>query len=223
MAACKAVVFDMAGTTVDENNLVYKTLQTSIVEHGVDVSLADVLKDGGGKEKYQAVRDILAAHGVNDDKKAKEIFGDFKKRLEKAYETHTVSAFDGVEDTFRILRDHGIKVVLNTGYDSKTSNTLLRKLNWSIPDNIDLHVNADDVKNGRPAPDMIQLIAQKLGIEPKYIAKVGDSTVDIEEGHNAGCGWSIGITTGAHTVEQLRASSPDYIIDSMSQLPDIVL
>jgi len=223
MIQCKAVVFDMAGTTVDEGNVVYKTLQQAISDDGTTVSLDEVLALGGGKEKFQAVRDILASKGVVDESRAKKVFENFRKQLESAYKESPVKALGGVVETFRLLRERGVKVVLNTGYDGKTAKGLMEKLNWRIPEDVDLLVTADDVKNSRPAPDMILRIARVLGIKEKEIAKVGDSIVDIEEGQNAGCTWSIGVTTGAHTREQLESAEPDYIIDDMNELPKIVL
>ncbi len=55
MSTVKMVVFDMAGTTVNENNVVYKTLHNAINEAGFPVSLQEVLAEGAGKEKLQAV------------------------------------------------------------------------------------------------------------------------------------------------------------------------
>ena len=54
------------------------------------------------------------------------------------------------------------------------------------------------------------------------VAKVGDSIIDIEEGKNAGCALSIGITTGAHSFEQLQTAMPNFIIDNLLQLKDLV-
>ena len=45
------VVFDMAGTTIDEDNVVYKTLQQSIELAGYPCSLEQVLAEGAGREK----------------------------------------------------------------------------------------------------------------------------------------------------------------------------
>ena len=45
----KLVVFDMAGTTVNENNLVYHTLLLTIIQHGFEFTLEDVLEYGAGK------------------------------------------------------------------------------------------------------------------------------------------------------------------------------
>ena len=47
----KLVVFDMAGTTVDEDNVVYKTVRDAINAAGYEFSLEQVLTHGAGKEK----------------------------------------------------------------------------------------------------------------------------------------------------------------------------
>lgn len=49
------VVFDMAGTTVNEQNVVYKTVHQAIEHAGYPVSLDTVLLIAAGKEKFEAV------------------------------------------------------------------------------------------------------------------------------------------------------------------------
>ena len=45
------VIFDMAGTAINENNIVYKAIQSSMKEFKIEVSLEKVLELAGGKEK----------------------------------------------------------------------------------------------------------------------------------------------------------------------------
>jgi phosphoglycolate phosphatase-like HAD superfamily hydrolase len=66
---------------------------------------------------------------------------------------------------------------------------------------------------------MIQLAMEVFDLSnATEVVKVGDSIIDIEEGKNAGCKLSVGITTGAHTREQLKTANPDYIIDDLLEL-----
>lgn len=222
----KLVVFDMAGTTVNENNVVYKSLQQAINQLGHHISLDEVLLNGGGKEKLQAIRDILRpAYSSPEDleKNAQMAFADFLKILKKAYEKLSVDTYDGTIDVFNFLHEKGIKVALNTGYNQETALSLLDKLKWKEGDTFDVLVTADDVKNSRPAPDMIYVAMKKCGInKANEVAKVGDSIVDIEEGKSAGCGLTLGVTTGAHTADQLRTATPDFIIHSLLELKEIV-
>jgi phosphoglycolate phosphatase-like HAD superfamily hydrolase len=70
---------------------------------------------------------------------------------------------------------------------------------------------------------MIERLMQQAGVpDAKQVIKVGDTEVDIREGRNAGCLYSIGITTGAFTREALEAYQPDFIIDNLAELLPII-
>lgn len=212
------VVFDMAGTTVDEDNVVYKTVRTAINSRGYEFSQEQVQSAGAGKEKSQAIRDVLALDGMtHGDDEVDQIFADFKQRLHVAYENLSVKEQDGATAVFRELRSRGIKVVLNTGYDRATAEALIEKIGWQVGREIDGLVTASDVKVGRPGPEMILKAMDLTGVsDPKSVAKVGDSQIDIEEGKNADCGLTVGITTGAQTELQLNEANPSIVIHRLS-------
>ncbi|WP_295120182.1 phosphonatase-like hydrolase [uncultured Chitinophaga sp.] len=216
----KMVVFDMAGTTVDEDNVVYKTVRQAINEKGFDLTLEQVLANGAGKEKLQAIKSVMEVHlGNTDEELANAIFERFKVMLESAYNELQVKEQPAAKETFFALRKRGIHVVLNTGYQGSVAEGLVRKLGWVPGSDYDALITASDVTRNRPHPDMILLAMERFGIsDPKTVIKVGDSTIDVEEGKNAGCGLSIGITTGAHTRGQLETASPDFIINSLGEL-----
>jgi phosphonatase-like hydrolase len=216
----KMIVFDMAGTTVNENMVVYKTLQKAINEAGFNFTLEQVLTEGAGKEKADAIRSILQVYAQKqDDSLTDSIYQHFIAQLETAYDTQDILPQDNAEDLFRALKERNIVVVLNTGYNEKTAKQLIAKLGWKKGVEFDGLVTATDVPHNRPYPDMIRLAMKEFGIsDAREVAKVGDSVIDIEEGVNAGCSLNIGITTGAHTRQQLQSVKPDYIIDNLLEL-----
>lgn len=220
------VVFDMAGTTVNEDNVVYKTLRDAVNTLGHDFSLDTVLLIGGGKEKFQAVKDILAPVYEDSGKleaDAKVAFQYFLDHLKVAYENLHVTPYPGTEELFEYLKSQGVKVVLNTGYNRNTATALVKKLNWEEGREFDLLITASDVSNSRPAPDMIVLAMEKSGItNAAQVAKIGDSIIDIEEGKAAGCGLTLGITTGAQTRAQIETAAPDLIIDGLLEMKEKV-
>jgi len=214
------VVFDMAGTTVDENNVVYKTLQAAIVNAGIQVTLDDVLLHGAGKEKLQAIKDVLVSLG-HETTLAQEIYHYFIVALENAYLNLEVTPCHNAETVFALLKKQEIKVVLNTGYNRATATGLLSKLNWIEGKDIDLLVTASDVANNRPAPDMIDYAIKHFAIkDPSTVVKVGDSAIDIEEGKNAGCGKTFGVTTGAQTREQIQVADPTAVVEDLLEILD---
>jgi phosphonatase-like hydrolase len=214
------VVFDMAGTTVDENNVVYKTVRAAINAAGYSFTQQDVQSAGAGKEKSQAIRDVLALDGnEHSEEEIAKIFADFKVRLKQAYQDLNVTEQPAASEVFANLRERGIKVVLNTGYDRATAEGLINKIGWLIGPDIDALVTASDVTHGRPGPDMIHRAMELTGVSvAENVVKVGDSEIDIEEGKNAGCGMTFGITTGAQLESQLQQSEPTAVIASLREL-----
>ena len=128
----KLVVFDMAGTTIDEDNVVYKTVQKVINDNGYVCDLDQVLLLGAGKEKLQAITDILKSIKPNEEAahEAIHLFEEFKVLLGDAYKNLEVQAFSDAENVLRELKRKDVKVVLNTGYDYATASLLLKKINW---------------------------------------------------------------------------------------------
>ena len=218
------VVFDMAGTTVNEDNVVYKTLQKAINKKGFDFTLDQVLAEGAGKEKLEAIQSILKVYARNRDKDlANEIYADFMDLLSKAYEDIDVLPQPNAEELFQILKERNIRVILNTGYNADIAESLVKKLGWKKGIEYDSLITSSDVEKNRPDPEMIDLAMDIYGvIDPKKVIKVGDSIIDIEEGQNAGCGLNVGITTGAHTFLQLQSANPDYIINDLLELVPII-
>ena len=218
------VVFDMAGTTVDEGNVVYRTLHKAIEKFCPAISFEDVLLWGAGKEKLQAIKETLVGTNNNlSDENIQIIFQDFLQLLEKEYEHLMVIPTSNTERLFSELRKMGVLVVLNTGYNQVTAYSLIKKLNWQEGVHYDLLLTASDVKKNRPIPDMILYAMDKLNIQDAdTVIKVGDSTIDIEEGRNAGCKYNIGVTTGAHTKAQLKTVNPNFIFDNIYDLMLII-
>ncbi len=219
----KMVVFDMAGTTVNENNIVYKTVQKSINDAGFNLTLEQVLAEGAGKEKLQAITDILKTYtNTTDSELIAHIYNSFAGQLTEAYATATLLPQPNTIELLAALKERDIFSVLNTGYSRAVATSIISKLGWVEGVDFDLLVTATDVTGSRPAPDMVEHAAGHFGINTSEAIKVGDSIIDIEEGKNANCALSIGITTGAHTPEQLQSAGPDYIIDDLMELLHII-
>ncbi len=220
----KMVVFDMAGTTVNEDNLVYKTLMNAINAAGFSYNLDQVLAVAAGKEKKEAIRSVLKTYGGDfDEAVVTDIYGKFINQLQQAYEVEAILPQPGATDIFEKLRDRNIVTVLNTGYDRPTAEAILKKLGWVAGKDFDALITASEVSQNRPQPDMILLAMKQYEIaDGSAVMKVGDSSIDIEEGQNAGCSLSIGITTGAHTREQLQNANPNAVIDHLMQILEII-
>ena len=223
----KLIVFDIAGTTVKDDHDVSKAFQSALLKfnYEVPIELIDPLM---GYEKNLAIRQILRLHEHNDAKITSELVGkihkEFVKEMISYYKTAPgIEPLPNVEETFAKLHSQGVQVGINTGFSRDIADTIVNRLQWVEKGLVDHVVGSDEVELGRPYPYMIQKMMIEGGIaQPKEVAKVGDTEVDVREGQNAGCRFVIGVTTGTFTREQLKEYHPTHIIDDIAQVLDII-
>lgn len=219
------VVFDMAGTTVNDEDSVTRCVQAALEAVGVAVTVADV-NEVMGIPKPEAIRRLIGnsprRRELSD--RIDEIHRDFVSRSVRFYQTDdSVREVPGAARTFQALKAAGIRVALNTGFDRSIARTILDRLDWSDSPLIDATITSDEVARGRPHPDMILGLMKRFGIhDAASVAKVGDTPADLLEGRNAGCGMIVGVTEGTHSRSQLEPHPHTHLIGSVRDLPGIL-
>lgn len=225
--AVKLVVFDIAGTTVKDDHNVSKAFQAALLKSGYEVPI-ELIDPLMGYEKTQAIRQILRLHEHNDTKITPELVSKIHQEFVGEMIAHYksgqgIEALPHVEETFAKLHQLGIQVGINTGFSRDIADTVVERLKWKDKGLIDHVVGSDEVELGRPYPFMIEKMMRDGGIESAAeVAKVGDTEVDVREGHNAGCKYVIGVTTGIFSREGLEAYHPTHIVDDMADIINII-
>ena len=135
----------------------------------------------------------------------------------------SVKAKENAEAIFQLLKDKKIKVGIDTGFSRDIADTIIKRLGWTKNQLIDFSVTSDEVKNGRPYPDMIFEAMKISGVKSaNEVAKVGDTISDLKEGTSAGCKFVIGITTGAYTRKELAKEKHTHLINDLLEVAAIV-
>ncbi|RYY59082.1 MAG: HAD family hydrolase [Chitinophagaceae bacterium] len=218
------VVFDMAGTTVSDNEDVAKAFQKAFSLAGIDVAI-DRIQPLMGYHKPVAIRKLMALlNRGTDDTEVERIHQDFKRVMIRFYqEDPQVRPMPGAEDLFTWLQEQEIRVSLNTGFSREIASVIVNRFGWMEKGLVNHFIGSDEVELGRPHTYMIEQLMKLNGVtDPLNVAKVGDTAVDIEEGRNAGCRYLIGVTSGAYTEEELEKSHPTHIIDHLQEVPRII-
>jgi phosphonatase-like hydrolase len=214
----------MAGTTVEDGDgAVNRCLRDALAAWGFPVEHAEV-NTVMGIPKPDAIRQLLSARIPDGDAVTDltpAIHDDFLQRMLRFYrEDPSVAPVAGAEETFAKLRASGVIVTLDTGFSRDIADTILERFGWVRDGKIDGSVTSDEVKRGRPHPDLVLALMERFGVtDPARIAKVGDTPSDLEQGTSAGCGWVIGVTQGSHTAEQLAPYPHTHLIPSVAGLP----
>ena len=213
----KLLVCDMAGTTVNESGIVYRTLYNTIKNQDISIK-PDDMKNWYGVNKTEVLK-----HFMNTDDRFRnnndilvEMLNNFKRDLKKNYfEDKSIKLIDNkLPILFNKLRKNGIKIALNSGFSVDIQEALIENLN--MREFIDGYISSESVPHGRPEPFMIQELMKRFNItNPNHVIKVGDSKNDILEGKNAGCFKSVGVLSGAESEENLKNVGADLILNSV--------
>jgi phosphonatase-like hydrolase len=221
----RLVVFDMAGTTVQDDNGVSRCLRQSLHVFGAKVSVAAV-NAVMGLPKREAIRRLLVSTAPAEHllPRLDKIHDSFVLQMRCFYETDPgIREVDGTSRVLTRLREAGTWTAVNTGFSRDIAQIIIDRLDWQRNGLLDASVTSDEVARGRPHPDMIQHLMARLQItERMEVAKVGDTPIDLEEGYQAGCGLNIGVTQGTHTREQLLPYPHTHLIGSVAELPGLL-
>jgi len=222
------VVFDMAGTTVRDDDVVNSCLRDALAAAQVVVSREEV-NSVMGLPKPIAIQMLLERKKPGSEPASPESVGaihaDFLARMIRHYETAPgIEPMPHTMETFYQLKEAGIRLALDTGFSRPIVDAILERLGWNEGGLLDATVASDEVPRGRPQADLVVRAMALTGVtDPKRVAKVGDTPSDLQEGHAAGCGLVIGVTNGTHTCEQLLPHYHTHLIASLNELPALVL
>jgi len=221
----RLVVFDIAGTTVADDGNVGDTFVYAMKQKGFEIPREEVHRVMGYK-KILAIKMLLDEfypdHGQDEKRLIDEIHQLFVDRMVNHYKnTPALKPQPQAEEIFSWLRQKGVKVALNTGFTKEITDTILNRLDWR--DHVDSVISSDEVEAGRPQPYMIRELMNRFSVtDSSEVVKVGDTEVDVEEGRNAGCGKVVSVTTGAYSRKELELYHPDFIIDTLDALKNII-
>jgi len=216
----RLAVLDLAGTTVRDRGEVPETFRATLAARGVEVS-DEMLAAVRGSSKREAIARLLPP-ACGQARRADALYEEFRHALARRYREHGVEAVPGARQAFDALRARGCRVALSTGFDHDVTNLLLDALGWR-DGVVDAVVCADNVKRGRPAPDLILAAMAATGVDaPRAVAAAGDTALDLEAGRAAGVRWNVGVLTGAHPRERLAAAPHTHLIASVAELPALL-
>ena len=227
--------FKMKGLNIP-NRLIYKDMGIEKHEH-----ITEILKDENISKqwikKYGEYPNMNSTMSVFDEFIRYQM-DDGIKNIEILPETKSCIEW---------LGDNNISTGVTTGFSRPIMNAIKEKL---LDDDIyiDKYVSSTCLgKPGRPNPYMMQEIMNKLDLnfDTKRVLKIDDTCVGIQEGKRAGtltvgvAKWSVNMRMTEYDqdknmskeeyVERLKSSreelwsaNPDYVIDDLNQLPQII-
>jgi pyrophosphatase PpaX len=209
----ESILFDLDGTLIDSTRLILESYH-----HTMRVHRGRSLPDSEWIEGLGTPLHVQFRRFTSDEGEVQRMIATYRE-WNLANHDAMVRPFPGAAETVRDLKTAGAKLAIVT---SKNRHGVERGLTVCGFDGLfDVLVTSDDLRASKPDPAPVLAALDLLSAAAGTTVFVGDSPHDIAAGRDAGtrtaaCLW------GPFERERLAAERPDYYLNAIQELPQLV-
>lgn len=207
------LIFDFDGTITNSLPPAIKAMQEMLEELGYPYKSEAEIKQHIGYGERPFVSGSIGSDDEAQVERAKQAY--YRIYTEKLKEIELFPHVKGVLKHFK----NKIKVIVSNKRDKFIK--LILDLH-SLSSQFTEVLGEDSIEIHKPDPSAILTLLEKYKVAPEKALFIGDMTVDIETGKNAGT-RTCGVTYGFHGREKLEQAQPDFLIDDFLKLKELII
>lgn len=206
----KTYLFDLDGTLLDTNELIYQSfVNTCRIYTGLELTRDEVNRHIGIPLQNQ----LSLYLGFKTDEEMDEIVKKHQEFQETIYK-ETLKAFPGVVQGLKDLSKKDVKIGI---VSSRTRPSLDRYLKHiGIYDYFTVISTPENTINHKPHPEPVLWALSQFDSNKKETLFIGDATFDIESGSSAGVDTAF-VSWSYNHIDNMKVK-PTYILNSFDQL-----
>lgn len=166
-----AVIFDMDGVVSDTQKFHAEVESLILRQYGIEMSPEAITKRYSGVADDVMFMEIFEEYGVNNHPPIDEVVMDKWNKMATIAKGR-ITAIPHAVDLIRILKKEGFRLAIASASTTVFIREVLDELN--LNEFFDATVSAQEVKHGKPAPDIFLLAAERLGTEPEACIVIED-------------------------------------------------
>ena len=206
----KAVIFDMDGVIIDSEPIHFEVDMQTMREFGVNISKDELNKYVGTTNEYM-LNDLINKYKIQ--KSIKEIL-EYKMELTiRRIKETKINAISGIPELLISLKHNNIKTAIGSSSPKELIITVIEK--FQLGKYFDCIVSGDEVKEGKPKPDIYLEVSKRIGVNPEECIVIEDSRNGVLAAKNAGmkCFGFRNVNSGNQDL-----SKADIIVDSIRNI-----
>tara|TARA_Y100000310_G_scaffold345402_1_gene464513 strand:+ start:21587 stop:22246 length:660 start_codon:yes stop_codon:yes gene_type:complete len=203
----KAIIFDFDGVIIDSEPLRYATYKKLFLEE-YNITIPEDFKKVIGKKQEDNLKHFLQLFELQGD--INDLVNKRKLLLKSTFaDSKNIIPIKGIQNILIKLHQRGIKLAIATSSTISYVQPILEYLN--ISQYFSSIVTGPEVINGKPAPDIFKLAAQKLNLHSEDCLVIEDSIAGIKAAKSAkmSC-YAITTYLDAASFEQENYTFADY-------------
>ena len=208
-----AVIFDVDGTLVDSVDFHAEAWQRAFAHFGHEIDV-EAIRSQIGKGGDQLMPVFLPRGRRRAQRQGHRTF---RKDLFAREYMPRVKGFPQVRMLFERLRDDGKRLALASS--AKGDELKAYKKAAEIEDFDLAETSSDDAEKSKPHPDIFHAALDRLGLEARYCAVVGDTPYDAEAALKAGL-RTTGVLCGGFPDFDIRAAGASQIFYDPADILD---
>ena len=178
----RAVLFDMDGLMVDTESLATEAFIHGAKKQGYEMTREETLLVLGFTTK--SIYEFWENYFKDSDVSGKQLVDDHYEYIEDILFTTGPKKMPFIEELLIYLKDNNYKVAVAS---SSNMNHIINNMEKTgLVKYIDELASGAEVKNGKPAPDVFLLAAERLGVRPEDCLVLEDSKAGVIAGSEAG-------------------------------------
>ncbi|TXT62656.1 MAG: putative Inorganic diphosphatase [Promethearchaeota archaeon] len=228
MADIMGFVFDLDGTLINSTEIgrsieqrifeVFNLDMNQSIKKEIDELTYEIMQQENRKNLgIKVMWEIFKLLGLNIFQRLRALY--IASKIFKR-EVKRVKLYEGVKETFTFLDDKSIPYSIATTSSQKEVEDRLMKFPEFFSKLQGRIITRSDVKNMKPDPESMKKAAELMDVPLHRTVMVGDIHYDILMGKNADA-ITIAVLTGIFSEEQFKPFEPDFIIDSVANIPEI--
>lgn len=213
MKYVELIIFDLDGTLVDSRRDIANAVNLTLKNLGLKEKSIQEISSYIGRGVVDLLRKSL---GERDDvllKKALSIFEEYYRR----HFADNSTLYPDVKDVLEHFKDKKKVIVTNRNYEF----ALLTLKALGVYEYFEDIAGGDDAGCAKPSTCLLDKIIGNLNMDKGKTIMVGDMDIDILAGKRAGI-ITCAVTYGIGKKEDIVKTGPDFIIDDIIKLKDII-